>query len=71
MQGTLCWVLYSKLPIGPLSSSVLGLPYRILNISHKKELLRGLWVRLRAFTIRAGMVHVGAYPLKAVKGLSQ
>ena len=28
----------------PLSSSVLGLPYRILNISHKKELLRGLWV---------------------------
>ena len=28
----------------PLSSSVLGLPYRILNINHKKELLRGLWV---------------------------
>ena len=28
----------------PLSSSFLGLPYRILNISHKKELLRGLWV---------------------------
>ena len=26
----------------PLSSSFLGLPYRILN--HKKELLRGLWV---------------------------
>ena len=28
----------------PLSSSVLGLPYRILNINHKKELLRGVWV---------------------------
>ena len=26
-----------------LSSSFLGLPYRILNISHKKELLRSLW----------------------------
>ena len=26
------------------STSVLGLPYRILNINHKKELLRGLWV---------------------------
>ena len=25
----------------PLSSSFLGLPYRILNINHKKELLRG------------------------------
>ena len=28
----------------PLSSSLLGLCYRILNINHKKELLRGLWV---------------------------
>ena len=28
----------------PLSSSFLGLPYRILNINNKKELLRGLWV---------------------------
>ena len=28
----------------PLSSSFLGLPYRILNISCKKELLRGLWL---------------------------
>ena len=27
-----------------LSSSFLGLPYRILNMNHKKELLRGLWV---------------------------
>ena len=28
----------------PLSSSFLRLPYRVLNINHKKELLRGLWV---------------------------
>ena len=27
-----------------LSSSFLGLPYRILNMNHKKELLRSLWV---------------------------
>ena len=26
------------------SSSFLGLPYRILNINHKKELLWSLWV---------------------------
>ena len=26
-----------------LSSSCLGLPYRILNMNHKKELLRSLW----------------------------
>ena len=39
------WVL----PHRPLSSSFLGLPYRILNINHKKELLRGLWVDLRDF----------------------
>ena len=26
------------------SSSFLGLPYRILNLSHKKELPRSLWV---------------------------
>ena len=28
----------------PLSSSFLGLLYRLLNINHKKELRRGLWV---------------------------
>ena len=28
----------------PLSSSFLGLPYGILNINHKKELLKGLRV---------------------------
>ena len=27
-----------------LSSSFLGLPYRILNMNHKQELLRSLWV---------------------------
>ena len=31
----------------PLSSSFLGLPYRFVNINHKKELLRGLWVSLK------------------------
>ena len=31
----------------PLSSSILGLPLRILNINHKQELLRGLWVTFR------------------------
>ena len=29
---------------GPLTSSFLGLPYRTLDINHKDELLRGLWV---------------------------
>ena len=31
----------------PLSSSFLGLPCRILNINHKKKLLRGLLVGFR------------------------
>ena len=36
---------YYSIPIyRPLSSSFLGLPYRILNIHHKQELLMGLWV---------------------------
>ena len=35
---------YLRLPIRPLGSPLLGLPYRILSINHKKELLRGLWV---------------------------
>ena len=30
----------------PLSSSLLGLPYRVLKMNHKKELLRGLWVAM-------------------------
>ena len=33
-----------ELPIRPVSSAFLGLPYRILNINHKKELLSSLWV---------------------------
>ena len=33
------------------SSSFLGLPYRILNINHKKQLLWSLWVdRVRSIT---------------------
>ena len=32
-------------------SSFLGLPYRLLNINHKKELLRGLWVGLRVYVV--------------------
>ena len=35
----------------PQSSSFLGLPYRILNMNPKKELLWGLWVLIRS-TIR-------------------
>ena len=35
----------------PLSSSFLGLPYRILNINHKKELLRGLWAGVSTASI--------------------
>ena len=31
----------------PLSSSFLGLPERILNINHIKELLRGLWIEAK------------------------
>ena len=32
-----------------LSSSFLGLPYRILNLNHRKELLGGLWVKSNRF----------------------
>ena len=35
----------------PLSSSFLGLPYRILNTNHKKELLRGLWVLIVSIVV--------------------
>ena len=34
--------------IRPQSSSVLGLPYRILNMNPQKELLWGLWVSQRS-----------------------
>ena len=43
----------------PLSSSFSGLPYRILTIIHKKELLRGLWVPLRPKSLGHGEVGVG------------
>ena len=36
-----------------LSSSFLGLPYGILNINHKKELLRSLWVGYFALRARS------------------
>ena len=39
------WALaVGRHPYRPLNSSFLGLPYRILNRDHKKELLRGLRV---------------------------
>ena len=41
-----CRALDNRSTYRPLSSSFSGLPYRILNINHKKELLRGLWVEL-------------------------
>ena len=31
-----------------LSSSFLGLPYRILNMNHTKELLKSLWVATKS-----------------------
>ena len=34
-------------PIGPSVAPFWGLPYRILNVIHKKELLRGLWVGMQ------------------------
>ena len=49
---------------GLLSSSFLGLPSRILNINHKKELLRSLWVKwLRAPTAQEfEELHRPAFP---------
>ena len=44
MEGRLKVWVSEGLPHRPLSSSFLGLPCRILNINHPKELLRGLWV---------------------------
>ena len=42
-----------------LSSSFLGLPCRILNRSHKKELLRSLWVKLSRVCVLRGEVDPG------------
>ena len=33
----------------------MGLPYRILNINYRKELLRGLWVGFRGLGLRIGV----------------
>ena len=41
----------SGLPIGSLVVPFLGLPYRILNMNHKKELLRSLWVESKEFRV--------------------
>ena len=43
----------------PLSSSFLGLPYRILNINHKKELFGGLWVGFREFRVYCSQASQG------------
>ena len=43
----------------PLSSSFWGLPYRILNINHKQELLRGL----RVHPQQALNIHTWSYML--------
>ena len=39
--------LMEGLPRRLLSSSFSGVPYRVLNMNHKKELLRSLWVGFR------------------------
>ena len=39
----------------PLSSAFLGLSYRILNIKHKQELLRGVWVDLNKLVESLGL----------------
>ena len=37
----------------PLSSSFLGVPYRILKNNNKKKLLRSLWVRCRCIFVQS------------------
>ena len=41
-----------RLPHRLLSSSFLGVPYRILNMNHKIELPRSLWVRASASKVQ-------------------
>ena len=44
-RGGLAWGVQGTVSTHRLhSSSCLGLPYKILNRNHKKELLRSLWV---------------------------
>ena len=38
-----------------LSSSFWGLPYRILNMNHKKEQLRSLWVGAQSLQFSGGV----------------
>ena len=40
----------------PLSSAFLGIPCRVLDVNHKKELLRSLWVRFRVFLVLASVL---------------
>ena len=37
--------------------SFLGLPYRVLNIDHRKELLRGLWATLSDQSVVPSLAH--------------
>ena len=48
----------------PLSSSFLGLPYRILNMNHKKELLGSvLWIPSKVSTSTSGFRLRLTFPL--------
>ena len=51
----------------PLSSSFLGLPYRILNINHKTELLRGLWVESVCIEIEGQSVVLSVEVLQSTR----
>ena len=42
----------------PRSSSFWGLPYRVLNMNHKKDLLRSLWVGRSGFRIVMIFAHL-------------
>ena len=86
LSQSLIWVKQGKQTLDPnpgpkhsthrlLSSSFLGLPYRILNINHNKELLRGLWVHSsnqtrqprRNLPPRASKFRFHCFPLRAFR----
>ena len=50
----------------PLSSSFLGLPYRIRSINHKKELLKGPWVVSGRLTFLKIRIEAGTLLLPAL-----
>ena len=50
--------LYEDLPIGPIVVRFWGLPYRILNMNPKKELLWGLWVYPKQSTYLKGVLAI-------------